>query len=279
MEVQAGGGGGHTVCTVPRGGPSGSVELRGIELQDIEQQRTRRNIEIYVITRCEPATAVRAQSAVASVLDAKQFLGALAGFEARRSEWGRDVRRREAASGWVSILSSPEVFNAGVKKHISPQKAPRNMRTALQMQKGRGYDELVGATAQHLQSPAVYCDGYRRTQAAPSGSGAGRARGGAAMEEMTYESEWEQARESKWERGCTFAIATGEDEYLPPWRRQQLEKARERKRLRLEDWFLAVQLLLGWDDQKTTSAQEMEKALSEFLDGEARSKHHVTPRR
>ncbi|CAK0801788.1 unnamed protein product, partial [Prorocentrum cordatum] len=109
--------------------------------------------------RSEPATSVRAHGIMASVPNVKQFPGAVAEFEAE----------------------SGEVFNAGVKKSTFLQKAPRNMRAELQVQSERCYDELVSATIQHLQAAAVYEGGYQRSQTAPSGSGAGRCRGSAAM--------------------------------------------------------------------------------------------------
>jgi len=34
----------------------------------------------------------------------------------------------------------------------------------------------------------------------------------------------------------------------------------------MQDWILAVNLLLSWDDQKTTSASDMEEFLSRFLE-------------
>ena len=36
--------------------------------------------------------------------------------------------------------------------------------------------------------------------------------------------------------------------------------------LAMQDWILAVHLLLGWDDQKTISAADMEEFLSKFLE-------------
>lgn len=61
-------------------------------------------------------------------------------------------------------------------------------------------------------------------------------------------------------------------------RDQEDPAAQKRYLLRLEDWFLAVHLLLQWDDQKTISAAEMEEFLSQFLENDAKSKHRITPR-
>jgi len=47
---------------------------------------------------------------------------------------------------------------------------------------------------------------------------------------------------------------------------------------RLEDWILAVNLLLNWDDQKTISAAEMDENLTKFLEADAKSKYRITPR-
>ncbi|CAE8616832.1 unnamed protein product, partial [Polarella glacialis] len=60
---------------------------------------------------------------------------------------------------------------------------------------------------------------------------------------------------------------------------QQGESDRgKRSRLRLEDWFLAVHLLLSWDDQQTISASDMEQFLSKFLENDAKFKHRIEPR-
>lgn len=47
---------------------------------------------------------------------------------------------------------------------------------------------------------------------------------------------------------------------------------------KLEDWYLAVHLLLRWDDQKSISALEMEDFLSKFLEGDAEQKYSIVPR-
>ncbi|CAK0797450.1 unnamed protein product [Prorocentrum cordatum] len=78
------------------------------------------------IKRCEFATTMRAQSITTAILNVKNFLSDLAGFEQCHSDWERDIRRYETASG--------EVLNAGVKKRIYLQKAPNHIRTILQMQ-------------------------------------------------------------------------------------------------------------------------------------------------
>ncbi len=57
------------------------------------------------------------------------FPTAIAEFEEKHGEWERDIRRYETASG--------EVFNSGVKKSISLQNAPKNLRVLLQMQSTR----------------------------------------------------------------------------------------------------------------------------------------------
>jgi len=46
---------------------------------------------------------------------------------------------------------------------------------------------------------------------------------------------------------------------------------------RLDDWFLAVQLLMDWDDRKNYSAEIVEQTLTKFLDNDAK-KHRITPR-
>lgn len=69
----------------------------------------------------------------------------------------------------------------------------------------------------------------------------------------------------------------GSPDHPLPWQRKQ-QQVQERRRLRLEDWFLAVQLLLNWDDQKTISAEHMEQFLERFLQNDAKSKHRITPR-
>lgn len=60
------------------------------------------------------------------------------------------------------------------------------------------------------------------------------------------------------------------------WHRDP-ERAKKDKS-RLEDWTLAVNLLLSWDDQKTISAADMEEFLSKFLEYDAKVKHRITPR-
>ncbi|CAE7284642.1 unnamed protein product [Symbiodinium natans] len=60
------------------------------------------------------------------------------------------------------------------------------------------------------------------------------------------------------------------------WHRDP-EKAKKYKS-RLEDWILAVNLLLSWDDQKTISAADMEEFLSKFLEYDAKVKYRITPR-
>ena len=112
-----------------------------------------------LVKRYEPATAVRAQSIMTSILNVKQFPQTLAEFEQAHSEWERDIRRYETASG--------DVFNAGVKKSVFLQKAPKNIRTVLQMQSERSYDELVTTTIQYLQASTVYDDGYQRVPPPP----------------------------------------------------------------------------------------------------------------
>lgn len=61
------------------------------------------------------------------------------------------------------------------------------------------------------------------------------------------------------------------------WQPRGRGQAQERRRLRLEDWFLAVHLLLSWDDQKMIAAKQMEETLSRFLK-DAWSKFRVSPR-
>ena len=104
--------------------------------------------------RYEPATAVRAQSIMTSILNVKQFPSTLAEFEDAHAEWERDIKRYEMASG--------EVFNMGVKKSIYLQKAPKNIRTMLQMASDSTYDEHVATTLRYLQAATVYDDGYQR---------------------------------------------------------------------------------------------------------------------
>eukprot|EP00434_Breviolum_minutum_P004852 symbB.v1.2.004279.t1/scaffold220.1/size262620/3 len=61
--------------------------------------------------------------------------------------------------------------------------------------------------------------------------------------------------------------------------RKKPDPERSKKyKLRLEDWILAVNLLLSWDDQKTTSASDMEEFLSRFLEYDAKVKYRITPR-
>ncbi|CAE7777304.1 unnamed protein product [Symbiodinium sp. CCMP2456] len=67
--------------------------------------------------------------------------------------------------------------------------------------------------------------------------------------------------------------ASGEND---EWHRDP-ERAKKDKS-RLEDWTLAVNLLLSWDDQKTISAADMEEFLSKFLEYDAKVKHRITPR-
>ncbi|CAK8997801.1 unnamed protein product [Durusdinium trenchii] len=61
------------------------------------------------------------------------------------------------------------------------------------------------------------------------------------------------------------------------WKRPDPERSKK-YRLRLEDWILAVNLLLSWDDQKTISAADMEEFLSRFLEYDAKVKYRITPR-
>lgn len=79
-----------------------------------------------LLKRYEPATAVRAQSIMQTLLTVTTFPHTLAEFEEKHGTWERDNVRYEMASG--------EVFNFGVKKSIFPQKAPKNIRTVLRMQ-------------------------------------------------------------------------------------------------------------------------------------------------
>lgn len=62
------------------------------------------------------------------------------------------------------------------------------------------------------------------------------------------------------------------------YKRQDPVQRSKKYRLRLEDWILAVNLLLSWDDQKTISAAEMEEFLSRFLEYDAKVKYRITPR-
>ena len=113
--------------------------------------------------RYELATAVRAQSIMTHILQVHVFPSSLADFEEKHGEWEQDIRRYEMASG--------EVFNAGVKKSIFLQRAPKTIGTVLQMQSERSYDELVAtvikfllgnqATAQQQQTPD---DSWGRTE-------------------------------------------------------------------------------------------------------------------
>ncbi|CAK0889405.1 unnamed protein product, partial [Prorocentrum cordatum] len=100
-----------------------------------------------LIKRCEPATAMSAQNIMTAVLNVKNFPSDQAGSEQYHSDWGRDTRRCETASG--------EVFNAGVKRSIYLQKAPKNIITVRQMQSERSYDELVATTIQMLYLQAA----------------------------------------------------------------------------------------------------------------------------
>jgi len=109
--------------------------------------------------RYEPATAMRAQSIMQSILNVAMFPSTLAEFEDKIGEWMRDIYRYEMASG--------ETFNEGVKKSVFLQKAPKNIRTVLQMQSQRSYEELVATTVQYLQAATAYSDGYQK---APSKS-------------------------------------------------------------------------------------------------------------
>jgi len=56
------------------------------------------------------------------------------------------------------------------------------------------------------------------------------------------------------------------------------QMTQEKNRLRLEDWFLAVQLLMSWDDRKTNTAESMEQSLKQFMEVDAK-KHCTSPRR
>eukprot|EP00959_Pyramimonas_sp_CCMP1952_P388302 8136857-Pyramimonas_sp.AAC.1 len=98
-----------------------------------------------------------------AILNAKPAPSLLAGFEQYRSEGGRDIRRRETVSG--------EVLNAGAMMSNYLQKASKNIRTALQTQSERSYDELISATMQHLQAATAHED--RRQQKRPSAPGPG----------------------------------------------------------------------------------------------------------
>jgi len=66
------------------------------------------------------------------------------------------------------------------------------------------------------------------------------------------------------------------DREAHPWQRQR-RLSMERRRLRLEDWYLAVQLLLARDSKKTYTADDLEATLTQFLEVEAK-KFHITPR-
>jgi hypothetical protein len=104
--------------------------------------------------RFEPATAVRAQSIMQGILNVGPFPDTISEFEEKHGEWERDIKRYEAASG--------EVFNLGVKKSIFLQNAPKNLRTLLQMQSTRTYEELVGTVVQYLQVSTVYDGGVHK---------------------------------------------------------------------------------------------------------------------
>ncbi|CAJ1445183.1 unnamed protein product, partial [Effrenium voratum] len=74
-----------------------------------------------------------------------------------------------------------------------------------------------------------------------------------------------------------FGGRRGDQDDEDDWHRQDPERSKKNK-LRLEDWILAVNLLLSWDDQKTISAAEMEGFLSRFLEYDAKVKYRITPR-
>ena len=82
-----------------------------------------------LVRQYEPATAVRAQSIMPSLLSVNVFPSSLSEFGEKVGSWERDIRRYEMASG--------EVFNPDVKKNIFLQKAPKSIRTVLQMQSER----------------------------------------------------------------------------------------------------------------------------------------------
>ncbi|CAK0809627.1 unnamed protein product [Prorocentrum cordatum] len=117
-----------------------------------------------LIKRYEPATAMRVRGITTAIINVKPFPSDLAGFEQHRADWVRDIRRYETAPG--------EVFNAGTEKSIYPQKAPKNIRAALQMQSERSYDELISTTMQHLQAATVHEDGRQQKWPSPPGPGA-----------------------------------------------------------------------------------------------------------
>lgn len=60
-----------------------------------------------------------------------------------------------------------------------------------------------------------------------------------------------------------------------PWSLRN-QKAKERRRVRLEDWYLAVQLLMDYDDRKTYTADDMEKKLGTFLETERKEQRIQT---
>lgn len=58
---------------------------------------------------------------------------------------------------------------------------------------------------------------------------------------------------------------------------REAQNGSDKGRLKLDNWFLAVQLLLNWDDQKTMSASEMEELLSRFLEDQAKQQFGIAP--
>lgn len=61
------------------------------------------------------------------------------------------------------------------------------------------------------------------------------------------------------------------------WSQEALQEA-DKRRKKLETWYLAVELLKGWDDKTSCTAEGMEQTLSRFLQDDAKQFHRITPR-
>lgn len=61
-----------------------------------------------------------------------------------------------------------------------------------------------------------------------------------------------------------------------PWQQKAQEEA-DTRRKKMEDWFLAVELLKGWDDKKSCTAEDMEQTISKFFRDDAK-KFRISPR-
>eukprot|EP00927_Polykrikos_kofoidii_P083634 TRINITY_DN8614_c2_g1_i1.p1 TRINITY_DN8614_c2_g1~~TRINITY_DN8614_c2_g1_i1.p1 ORF type:complete len:1120 (-),score=309.02 TRINITY_DN8614_c2_g1_i1:81-3047(-) len=107
----------------------------------------------------------------------------------------------------------------------------------------------------------------------PAAANKGRGRRG---DEKTDDTAGREARGRRFGGDGVWDRDPGGDKDLQPWEKRT-QKETERMRIKLDDWYLAVQMLLDYDDRKSYSAADMEQKLTSFLQAE-RKEHNVSTR-